>query len=101
MADRGHMYCGRDLDEYLRALGLTEVRAEGRETFLHAGTVETQWKRLSVEQLRHDIVNAHLATEAEIEAYFALLDSSTFVARGFVVMTVRGRRPTIFSTPAS
>ncbi len=93
MAERGHMYCGRDLYEYLRALGLTDVRAEGRETLLHAGTVETQWKRLSVEQLRNDIVNAHLATDAEIKAYFALLDSPNFVARGFMVMTAWGRRP--------
>lgn len=50
------------------------------------------WKRLSVEQLRNDIVNAHLATEAEIEAYCALLDSPSFVARGFIVMTAWGRR---------
>ncbi len=93
MAERGHMYCGRHLYGYLRALGLTDVHAEGRVTLLHAGTVETQWKRLSVEQLRNDIVNAHLATDAEIEAYFALLDAPNFASQGFIVMTAWGRRP--------
>ncbi len=93
MAARGHVYCGRHLYGFLCALGLSEVHAEGRVPLLLAGTVENQWKRLSVEQLRKDIINAHLATEAEIEAYFALLDSPNFVARGFIVMTAWGRRP--------
>jgi SAM-dependent methyltransferase len=93
MAARGHVYCGRHLYGFLCALGLTEVGAEGRVPLLLAGTVENQWKRLSVEQLRKDIVNGHLATEAEIEAYIALLDSPNFVAQGFIVMTAWGRRP--------
>ena len=93
MAARGHQYCGRHLYGFLCALGLTEVRAEGRVSLLLGGTVETQWKRLSVEQLRKDITNAHLATEAEIEAYFALLDAPNFVSQGFIVMTAWGRRP--------
>ena len=93
MAARGHLYCGRHLYGFLCALGLTEVHAEGRVSLLLGGTVETQWKRLSVEQLRKDIINAHGATEAEIEAYFALLDAPNFVAQGFIVMTAWGRRP--------
>jgi SAM-dependent methyltransferase len=93
MAARGHRYCGRHLYGFLCALGLTEVHAEGRVSLLLGGTVETQWKRLSVEQLRKDITNAHLATEAEIEAYFALLDAPNFVSQGFIVMTSWGRRP--------
>jgi SAM-dependent methyltransferase len=93
MAARGHVYCGRHLYGFLSTLGLTEVHVEGRVSLLHAGTAATYWKRLSVEQLRKDIVDAHLATEAEIEAYFALLDSPNFVSQGFIVMTARGRRP--------
>jgi hypothetical protein len=92
MAARGHVYCGRHLYGFLCALGLTDVHAEGRVGLLHAGTVEAHWKRLSVEQLRKDIVGASLATETEIEAYLALLDSPNFVAQGFIVMTARGRR---------
>ncbi|HKV43972.1 MAG TPA: methyltransferase domain-containing protein [bacterium] len=93
MAARGHVYCGPHLYGFLCALGLTDVHVEGRVPLLHSGTAATHWKRLSVEQLRKDIVHAQLATEAEIEAYFALLDSPTFVAWGFTVMTAWGRRP--------
>jgi len=93
MAARGHVYCGRHLYGFLCALGLTDIHAEGRVPLLLAGTTATYWKRLSVEQLRKDVINAHLATEAEIEAYFALLDSPNFVSQGFIVMTARGRRP--------
>ena len=93
MAARGHQYCGRELFGFLRAVGLTEVRAEGRLPLLYAGTVALEWKRLSVEQLRGEIVRAGSATESEIEAYFALLKSRDFVAQGFLVMTACGRRP--------
>ena len=92
MAARGSVYCGRQLYRYLRALGLADVRAEGRVSLLHAGTEPARWKRLSVEQLRADIINAGLATAAEIEAYFALLDAPNFVSQGFIVTTAWGRR---------
>lgn len=58
---------------------------------LYAGTEPVLWKRLSVEQLRGDIVDAGLATAAEIEAYFALLDAPNFVSQGFIVTTAWGR----------
>jgi SAM-dependent methyltransferase len=93
MAARGHMYCGRHLCRFLRTLGLIEVHAKGRVPLLRAGTAAAHWKRLSVEQLQKDIINAHLATEAEIKAYFALLDAPNFVSQGFIVMTAWGRRP--------
>ena len=92
MAARGHVYCGRQLYGLLCALGLVDVRAEGRVPLLYAGTEPTRWKRLSVEQLRDDIVNAQLATDAEIDAYLALLDSPNFTAQGVTVMTAWGRR---------
>ena len=91
MAAQGHVYCGRHLYGFLCALGLIEVHAEGRVPLLHAGTVD--YKRLTVEQLRNEIVNAHFATETEIEAYLALLDSPNFVAQGWIAMTAWGRRP--------
>ena len=92
MAARGHVYCGRHLYGFFCALGLTDVHADGCVSLLHAGTAEARWKRLSVEQLRKDIVSASLATEREIDAYLALLDLPNFVAQGFIVMTARGRR---------
>lgn len=94
MAARGYVYCGRQLYGLFRRIGLIDVEAEGRVPLLYAGSAPTRWKRLSVEQLAEDIVNAHLATEAEIRAYTALLDSPTFAAQGFTVMTAWGRRPT-------
>jgi SAM-dependent methyltransferase len=94
MAARGHAYCGRELYGLLRAVGLTDVRAEGRVPFLYADTEPMRWKRLSVEQLRADIVHTHLATDAEIDAYLALLDSPTVAVQGFTVTTAWGRRPT-------
>ncbi len=92
MSARGHVYCGRHLYGFLQSLGLAEVGAEGRVPLLCAGTPAIHWKRLSVEQLRKDIVNAHLATETEIDAYLALLDSPNFAAQGFIVMTAWGHR---------
>lgn len=94
MATRGHAYCGRQLYPFLCALGLTDVRAEGRVPLIYAGTAPARWKRLSVEQLREDIVTAQLATAEEVEAYAVLLDSPAFAAQGFTVMTAWGRRPT-------
>lgn len=93
LAARGHAYCGRYLYGHLRALGLTEIGAEGRVPLLYARTAPAQWKRLSVEQVAKDIVNAQLATQAEVDAYLELLDSADFVAQGFTVMTASGRRP--------
>ena len=93
LAARGHAYCGRQLYPYFRAIGLTDVRTEGRVLLLYAGTAAAAWKRLSVEQVRRDIVNARLATDEEIDAYLALVDSPDFVAQGFTVMTAWGRRP--------
>lgn len=92
MAAHGHLYCGRHLYALLHAMGLHEVRAEGRVPFLYAGTAPARWKRLSVEQLRTDIVNLHLATHAEVDAYLALVDSPNFVAQGFTVTTAWGQR---------
>jgi SAM-dependent methyltransferase len=65
LAARGHVYCGRHLYGSLRELGLTEMGAEGRVPLLYAGTAPAQWKRLSVEQVAKDIINAELATEGK------------------------------------
>jgi SAM-dependent methyltransferase len=92
MAAHGHLYCGRQLYALLQAIGLLEVRAEGRVSFLYARTPPARWKQLSVEQLRGDIVRARLATDAEIDGYLALLDLPNFVAQGFTVTTAWGRR---------
>jgi len=93
MAARGHAYCGRQLWGLFHTLELTDIQAEGRVPLLRAGTGPARWKRLSVEQLRENIIGAGLATAGEIEAYLTLVDSPGFAAQGFTVMTVWGRRP--------
>lgn len=93
MAAHGHRYCGRELYGLLRAAGLTEVQAEGRVPLLYAGTLGAEWKRLSVEQLRGEMVQAGLASASEIEAHLALFGLPDFAAQGFLVMTAWGRRP--------
>jgi len=72
---------------------LSKFMSKRAVPLLYAGTPAVQWKRLSVEQLRNDIVRNQLATESEIEAYFGLLDAPDFVSQGFIVMTAWGRRP--------
>ena len=76
-------------------LGLVEVRAEGRIPLLYAGTEPARFLRLSTEQLSRDVVSAGLATEAEIDAYLALLESPDFVARWLTVMTAWGHGPNV------
>lgn len=93
MAAHGHRYCGRELYGFLRAAGLADVRAEGRVPLLYGGTPAAEWKRLSVEQLRGEMVQAGLASAREIEAYLALFELPDFTAQGFLVMTAWGRRP--------
>ena len=93
LAAHGHRYCGRELYGLLRAAGLAEVRAEGRVPLLYAGTLAAEWKRLSVEQLRGEIVQAGLVSASEIEAYLSLFRLPDFAAQGFLVMTACGRRP--------
>jgi len=92
MAGRGMAYdLGRRLYGLLRAEGLTEVQVEGRVALRYAGAT-AEVARLMVEQLREDIVNAEYVTEAEIEAYVALLHDPAFVAVGMTLFAVWGRR---------
>jgi hypothetical protein len=49
-------------------------------------------ERLTIEQLRDDITAAGWATEAEIEACLALVDSPAFVAMAHTLMAAWGRR---------
>ena len=92
MAARGHMYdYGRRLSGIFCSHGLMDVQSEGR-VFLRQAGMRTQVVRLTVEQLREDILGAGLATEADIEAYFALLDNPTFTAVGPTLFAAWGRR---------
>jgi 2-polyprenyl-3-methyl-5-hydroxy-6-metoxy-1,4-benzoquinol methylase len=66
MATQGHVYdYGRQLYGRLVALGLVEVGAEGRVLLRHAGA-GAELERLTIEQLRDEIIASAWATAAEV-----------------------------------
>ena len=95
MEARGHVYdYGRRLVSRFNALGLLEVEVEGRVVLRQAGP-GAQVARLTVEQLRDDIVRSGLATPSEIETYLALLANPAFVAVPATLFAARGRRTAV------
>lgn len=93
MAARGHRgNLGRSLTVLLRAQGLVEVKGEGRVFLQHTGP-ETEFARLTLEQLQPEIVAAGSATSADFDAYFAMLADPAYVAVGPTVFAAWGRRP--------
>lgn len=94
MAGRGHSYdYGRGLLGALRALGLVDAAAEGRVLPRTAG-VSADVARLTVKQLRDEMIASQLATEREVERYLVLLADPTFVALPLTLIAAWGRRPT-------
>lgn len=99
MAARGLVYdFGRRLYGLFHAQGLTEVQVEGRVVLRYAGA-RAEVARLTVEQLREDIISAGYATEGEVKAYFALLSDPVFFAVGPTLFAVWGRRAQALPTP--
>lgn len=95
MTARGHVYdYGRRLAGLFRTQGLVEVQAEGRVVLREAGP-GAQIARLTVEQLREDILKAGMATEAEIDSYCALVETPAYTAVGPTLFAAWGRRPTV------
>ncbi|GAC1490806.1 MAG: methyltransferase domain-containing protein [Candidatus Limnocylindrales bacterium] len=95
MASRGHAYdYGRGLLAAFRGLGLADTAAEGRLLPRTAGA-SADVARLTVEQLRDEVIASRLATEAQVETYLALLHDSTFVALPLTLIATWGRRTTV------
>lgn len=93
MAARGHAYdYGRRLPARLAAAGLVEVGAEGRMLLRRTGADATV-ARLTVEQLRDQLLDAEAVSETDIDAYIALLDDPRFLARSATMIAAWGRRP--------
>ena len=59
--------CGRKLPLELEALGLEEVRCEGRAHVIRGGSPETAFSDLSIRALREVIVSSGRATDDEVE----------------------------------
>ena len=95
MQARGHVpHYGRQLAILFRVEGLVDVQAEGRVFLLEAGP-RAQCSRLTIEQLRDDIIRSGVASAADIQAYYALLDSPAFVMVGPTLFAAWGRRPAV------
>lgn len=87
-----HQY-GRRLPLEFRALGLTEVGAEGLVAISLSGTPAAEWWRLNIERLREPLVTRGGLTDAEVEALLRLTDDEGFCFQYPVLVTAWGRRP--------
>lgn len=93
MTERGHAAdFGRRLFGQVRAFGLIDVEAEGRMLLRHAGA-GAETARLTVLQLREDIISSGLATAADVASYIQLLADPGFVAMPLTLIAVWGRKP--------
>jgi SAM-dependent methyltransferase len=84
---------GRRLYGDACAAGLLDVDAAGRVLMLRAQTPYARLWQLTIAQLRDRIVGAGLLTDEEVDRFLALHDDGDFVAMGWVVMAVWGRKP--------
>jgi SAM-dependent methyltransferase len=84
---------GRRLYGDARAAGLLDVDAAGRVLTLRAQTPYARLWKLTIAQLRDRIVGAGLLTDEEVDRFLALHDDGDFVAMGWVMMAVWGRKP--------
>jgi len=86
-------YAGRRGAGELRALGLSEIDAEGRVYIVRGGTPQAEVWRLTAEQVRPRIVAEGYLSEAEIAQVVALLADPSFAWMEGLVMATWGRKP--------
>jgi SAM-dependent methyltransferase len=93
MAGRGaNTRYGRDLAARMRALGLVDIRADGRTTMWQGGSAGARLFRANFEQLREELQRLGLLTQAELEDDLARLDDPRTLFPSPVMWTVCGRR---------
>jgi hypothetical protein len=94
MASRGaNTRYGRDLAARLRALGLVDIRAQGRLTMWQGRSAGARLYRANFEQLREELLRSGLLTQAEFDDDLARLDDPRTLFPSPVMWTVCGRRP--------
>ena len=94
MASRGaNTRYGRDLAARVRALGLVDVRADGRMAMWQGGSAGARLFRANFEQLREELLRIGLLTQAELDDDLAQLDDPRTLFPSPVMWTVCGRRP--------
>jgi SAM-dependent methyltransferase len=86
-------YAGRRGEGELRALGLSEVDAEGRVYIVRGGTPPAEVWRLTAEQVRPRIIAGGYLPEEEMAQVLALLADPSFAWMEGLVMATWGRKP--------
>lgn len=98
MRARGHIPdYGRQLPIVFRTAGLVDIDGEGQVPVFIPGA-RAQFARLTMEQLRDDIIASGAADADDIAAYVGLLDRPDFAMLGPTLFAVWGRRPVMWST---
>jgi hypothetical protein len=94
MASRGaNTRYGRDLAGRMRDHGLVDIRADGRMAMWQGGSPGARLYRANFEQLRGQLLQFDLLTEAELDEDLARLDDPRTLLPSPVMWTVCGRRP--------
>jgi SAM-dependent methyltransferase len=94
MASRGaNTRYGRNLAARMRALGLVDVRADGRMAMWQGGSAGARLFRANFEQLREDLLRIGLLTQAELDDDLARLEDPRTLFSSPVMWTVCGRKP--------
>ena len=94
MAARGaNTRYGRDLTARMRALGLVDIRAQGRMAMWQGGSAGARLFRANFEQLREELLRTGLLTQAEFDDDLARLDDPRTLFPSPVMWTVCGRKP--------
>ena len=83
---------GRWLPGMMRARGMTDIHAEGRVFMALEQTVYARFHRLTVEQVKDELINAGVLTDADYTAAMTVLDTG-FLAPTPLLWSVIGRRP--------
>jgi SAM-dependent methyltransferase len=84
--------CGRLLHGQFRALGLREVRAEGRVLMFDARNGGAELMRVNFEQVGAQLVAGKLISEQQLHADLERLDRDDFAVPSPVMWTVAGRK---------
>jgi SAM-dependent methyltransferase len=83
---------GRWLPAMMRARGMSEIHAEGRVFMALERSVYAHFHRLTVDQVKDDLMKARLLTEADYAASMTALEND-FLAPTPLLWSVIGRRP--------
>ena len=87
------VHYGRRVAGDLADAGLTDVGCEGRVAMWRGGEVGGALWRLTINQVREEMLASGLVTPADIDHVLALCDDPSFASVSPIVMAAHGRRP--------